>query len=64
MDEQTYQETHAVSSSAVSSDVVNDVPANSSTNTQANLFSVPQTEEEMRHCNHCGFQAEDWPVRI
>ena len=63
MDEETYHETYAVSS-AVSSDVVNNDPASCTANTQTNLFSLPQTEDEMRHCNHCGFQAEDWPVSV
>ena len=63
MDEQTYQETYAVSL-AISSDTVNDDPVNSNANVQTTLFSLPATEEELRYCNHCGFQAGDWPVRI
>ena len=44
--------------------VVNNDSAESSaeSETTTSLFSLPQTEEEMRHCQHCEFQAEDWHV--
>ena len=32
------------------------------TETSTSLFTLPQTEEEMRHCKHCEFQADDWAV--
>ncbi len=60
-DTQTYEEDkYAVPNDAVT---VNDDPTESSAETETtSLFNVPQTEDEMRHCKHCGFQAEDWPV--
>jgi hypothetical protein len=60
-DTQTYQEKYAVPNEAV----VNNDSAESSAGTETtSLFCLPQTEEEMRHCKHCEFQAEDWPVSI
>ena len=60
MDGTETQELDAVPNDAV----VDDDPAESSaeSETTTSLFSLPQTEEEMRHCQHCEFQAEDWHV--
>ena len=28
----------------------------------SSLFQMPQSDVEMRFCQHCNFQADDWPV--
>ena len=61
-DIQTYQTDQAHVTTVSNYAVSNNDSASSDFETSTSLFSFPQTEEEMRYCKHCQYQAQDWPV--